>query len=78
MEWKAAENARKISQAFCQICEGITRLIFQTFHSGHDSLKDEEGCRRPSAIDNDQLRTIPEADSRKTTREIAEKLNVDY
>uniref|UniRef100_A0A1I7WBJ0 Histone-lysine N-methyltransferase SETMAR n=1 Tax=Heterorhabditis bacteriophora TaxID=37862 RepID=A0A1I7WBJ0_HETBA len=40
------------------------------------SLEDEV-CRCPLAIDNNQLTTITEADPRKTTREVAEELNVD-
>uniref|UniRef100_A0A1I7XCJ3 Histone-lysine N-methyltransferase SETMAR n=1 Tax=Heterorhabditis bacteriophora TaxID=37862 RepID=A0A1I7XCJ3_HETBA len=39
-------------------------------------LEDEEGRGRPLAIDDNQLRTITEADSRKTTPGVTEKLNV--
>ena len=51
--------------------ECTTRLWFEKFRSGNLRLEDEEDRGRSSLIDNHQLRSIIEADSRKTTREIA-------
>uniref|UniRef100_A0A1I7WLW3 HTH_48 domain-containing protein n=1 Tax=Heterorhabditis bacteriophora TaxID=37862 RepID=A0A1I7WLW3_HETBA len=48
------------------------------FRNGDERLEDEEGGRRPLAIDDGQLRAIVEADPCKTTREVAEELNVDH
>ncbi|UYV61863.1 SETMAR [Cordylochernes scorpioides] len=56
--------------------ESTTRRWFEKFPNGDTSLGDEEGRGRPSVVDNDQLKTIIEADTRKTTREVAEELNV--
>ncbi|UYV67616.1 SETMAR [Cordylochernes scorpioides] len=46
------------------------------FLNDDTSLGDEECRGRPSVVDNDQLMAIIEADTPKTTREIAEELNV--
>lgn len=59
------------------INEDTDRHWFQKFRSRDESLENKEICGRPSAIDDDQLKTIIETDSRKITREIAKELNVD-
>ncbi|UYV73745.1 SETMAR [Cordylochernes scorpioides] len=50
---------------------------FENFLKGDASLGDEEGRGRPSVVDYDQLKAIIDADTRKTTREVAEELNID-
>ena len=58
-----------------------SRLWFKNLCSGNLNLEDEEDLGRSSLIDIDQLRSIIiiiEADSRKTTGEIAEELKVGF
>lgn len=76
---KAAETARNINDAIGlgTVQERTVQLWFKKFRSGDESLEDEEGRGRPSEVDNDQLRAIIEADTLKTTREVAEELNVN-
>ena len=45
---------------------------------GDESLGDNEQRGWPSEVDNDQLRAITEADSLKTTPEVAKELKVDH
>lgn len=47
---------------------------FQKFHRGYFDLQDKSGHRRPSVVDNDQLKAIVEVDPTKTTREVANEL----
>ncbi|KZC06802.1 Histone-lysine N-methyltransferase SETMAR [Dufourea novaeangliae] len=77
---KAAETARNINQAFGQgtVTERTAQHWFQKFRNGDESLEDAEGRGRPSLIDNDELKAIIESDPRKTSREVAEVLNVDH
>ncbi|XP_015436815.1 PREDICTED: histone-lysine N-methyltransferase SETMAR-like [Dufourea novaeangliae] len=77
---KAAETARNINQAFGQgtVTERTAQHWFQKFRNGDDSLEDAEGRGRPSLIDKDELKAIIESDPRKTSREVAEVLNVDH
>lgn len=76
---KAAETARDINDAFGPgtTNEHMAQWWFKKFRSGDESLEDEEGRGRPSKFDNHQLKALIEADPRKTTREVAEELNVD-
>jgi len=69
-------TARNIKLSFGQqsISEYITQHKFQKFRDGNKSLEDEESRRYPSAIVNNDLRTIIE-DPHKTIREMAEELN---
>ena len=75
---KAAETARDINDAFGPgtTNKRMAQWWFEKFRSGDEGLEDDEGRGRPSEIDNDQLRALIEADPRKTTREVAEELNV--
>jgi len=76
----AAETARNLNDAFGEgtANKRTVQLWFRKFRDGDLSLEDEEGRGRPSAVDNDQLKVIIEADPRKTTRELEADLNVDH
>ena len=76
----AAETARNLNDAFGEgtANKRTVQLWFRKFRDGDLSLEDEEGRGRPSAVDNDQLKAIIEADPRKTTRELEADLNVDH
>jgi transposase len=79
MRCKTAETIHNINQAFGHgtINERTAQHSFKEFRNGDESLEDEEGSGRPSAIDEKQLRAIIKADPCKTTREVAE-LNADH
>ena len=51
---------------------------FKKFCKGVKSLEDEECCDWPSKVNNGQLRVIMEADSLKTTWEVAKELSIDH
>ena len=75
----AAESIQNIMKAWVEkiTLERTTRRWFKKFIAGNLSLEGEEGRGRLSLIDNDQLRSIIEADSCKTTGKIAEQLKVN-
>lgn len=74
----AAETARDMNKAFGQETtkERTVQWWFQKFRAGDESLEDEEGRGRPSALDDDNLKALVEANPRTTVRELAEKLGV--
>ncbi|KAF6344935.1 hypothetical protein mRhiFer1_010299 [Rhinolophus ferrumequinum] len=76
---KAAETTRNISNTFGprSANERPMQWWFKKLCKGEESLEDERSGQ-PSEVDNDQLRAIIEADPLKTTREVAEELNVDH
>uniref|UniRef100_A0A1I7XBE7 HTH_48 domain-containing protein n=1 Tax=Heterorhabditis bacteriophora TaxID=37862 RepID=A0A1I7XBE7_HETBA len=74
MGGKVVETAHNISRAFGV---GTDNERTAQFRNGDESLEDEERRGRPLAIDDDQLKTIVEADSHKTTRVAAEEVDVD-
>ena len=78
--WKAAEATWNINEAFDQntVNERAVQRWFVRFRSVDESLEDEEHGSRPSEVDDDQLKALIEADTSKTTREVAEELNVDH
>ncbi|EYC00226.1 hypothetical protein Y032_0117g680 [Ancylostoma ceylanicum] len=55
-----------------------TQLWFQKFRSGDTSLEDEPGRGRIRELDDDALKSLVEADPRKTVRELAEDLQVSF
>jgi histone-lysine N-methyltransferase SETMAR len=81
-EFKLGHNAAKathnIIQAFGQDTanERTVRRWFEKFRSGDMSLENEERSRPGTVIDNDQLKALAEADTRKTLRELAKDLDV--
>jgi histone-lysine N-methyltransferase SETMAR len=80
MERNAAETARNINHAFGQgtTSERTVERWFQKFRNGDQNLEDQEGRGRDSAINNDELKALVEADSRTTVRELAVKLDVCF
>ncbi|XP_055619087.1 histone-lysine N-methyltransferase SETMAR-like [Toxorhynchites rutilus septentrionalis] len=50
--------------------------MVEEFHSGMESLEDDERSGRPSEVDNDQLRALVNANPRTTVRELAAELDV--
>ncbi|CAE1234687.1 SETMAR [Acanthosepion pharaonis] len=77
---KAAETARDINDAFGprSTNERVAQRWFKKFRNGDESLEDEDGRGRPTAVDNEHLKALIEADPRKTTREVAVELEVDH
>ena len=51
---------------------------FKKFCNGDKSLKDEDGHGQLTAVNNEPLKALIEADPRKTTREVAVELEVDH
>ena len=72
---KAAETARDINDAFCRgtTNERVAQRWFKKFRNGDESLKDVDGRGRPTAVNNEHLKALIEADPRKTTQ-----LEVDH
>ncbi|KJH42570.1 hypothetical protein DICVIV_11443 [Dictyocaulus viviparus] len=77
---KAAETTRNINNAFGPgtANERTVQWWFKKFRKGDESLEDEERSGRPRGVDIDQLRAIIEAHPYKTTRDVADELNVDH
>lgn len=75
---KAVETARDINDAFGPgtTNERTAQWWFKKFRSGDEGLEDEERSGRSSDVNNDQLRTLVEANPRTTVRELAEELGV--
>ncbi|UYV67479.1 hypothetical protein LAZ67_5000858 [Cordylochernes scorpioides] len=65
----AAETNRNVISAWGKgaTSERTIRRCFEKILNGDISLGDEEGRGRPFVVDNDQLKAIIEADTRKTT-----------
>ena len=76
---KAAETAHDISDAFGTgtADERVAQRWFKKFRNRDESLEDE-GRGRPTAVDNEHLKVIIEADPRKTTREVVVEIEVDH
>uniref|UniRef100_A0A1I7WKK4 Uncharacterized protein n=1 Tax=Heterorhabditis bacteriophora TaxID=37862 RepID=A0A1I7WKK4_HETBA len=66
---KVVGTARNTNQASG---EGTVNERTAQFRTGNERLEDEEGRGRSFAINDNQLRTIIEADAPKTTQEVAE------
>ena len=79
MHHKAGETTCNISNAFgpgtANKC--TVHWWFKKFCKGDESLEDEHNGQ-PLEVDKQQLRAITKADLLKTTREVAEELNVDH
>ena len=77
---KAAETARDINDAFCPgtTNKRVAQRWFKKFRNGDESLEDEDDRGRPTAVDNEHLKALIEADPCKTTREVAVEIEVDH
>ena len=77
---KAAETARDINDTFGPgtTNERVAQRWFKKFRNGDESLENEDGRGRPTAVDNEHLKTLIESDPRKTTREVAVEIEVDH
>ena len=52
------------------------RNLFDEFHSGDFSLKDEQRSGRPNEVHDDQIKAIIKSDRNVIVREIEEKLKI--
>uniref|UniRef100_A0A5S6Q0M7 HTH_48 domain-containing protein n=1 Tax=Trichuris muris TaxID=70415 RepID=A0A5S6Q0M7_TRIMR len=77
---RAAEAAGNINPVFGKtvVKDRTAQLWFRKFRSGDESLQDEEGRGGHFEIDHEELKTIVEADPRRTCRDMAKELNVHY
>ncbi|XP_035720907.1 histone-lysine N-methyltransferase SETMAR-like [Vespa mandarinia] len=77
---KASEATRNINNAFGEntVNERTVHRWFKKFRNGDESLEDEEGRGRHSVVDNDQLKTLVEADPHTTTRQLAQVVGVSH
>ena len=75
---KAVETAHDVNDAFGPgtTNERVAQQGFKKFRNGDESLEDEDGRDRPTAVDNKHLKALIEADPRKTTREV--EIEVDH
>ena len=64
---KAAETALDINDAFSPgtTNEHVAQRWFKKFRNGDKSLEDEYGHGQPTAVDNEHLKALIEADPRK-------------
>ena len=77
---KAAETARNIHNTFAPETanECTVQWWFKEFCRGGRSVEDEEHSGQPSEVDNDQMRSIIEADPLTTEQEVAQELNIHH
>lgn len=82
-EYKLNKNATEAAFNICQawgkdaMTKRNAQRWFTRFRSGVTSIEDECRSGRPSAIDNNILKSLIESNPRQSTRELAEILNVD-
>ena len=76
----AADSHRDLCSAFGEqvITERSCQLWFAQFRDGNESLEDESHGHRATAIDNNELEQLIEADPMQTTRELAKHLQCDH
>lgn len=74
----AAQTARNINEVWGErsVNECTVQRWYKKFRRGEVDLEDQEGRGRPSAIDDDDLNALVEANPRTTVRELAEELGV--
>ena len=76
---KACESHQRIKEAFGEIVgESTVRRWFHKFKEGDFELNGKQRSGRPTSLDDEELLQIIEADPRQTTRELAERLDVDH
>ncbi|XP_076753327.1 histone-lysine N-methyltransferase SETMAR-like [Xylocopa sonorina] len=82
--FRKGKNAMQAAKTLCDVYvdealkERQCQNWFKKFRSGGLSLKDDQRSARPVELNEDEIKTIIEADRRVTTRETAEKLNVSH
>ena len=77
---KATEAAENICKVYGEnaISVRVVQQWFSKFRSGNFELEDEFRGGRPKAMEADELEALLQQDPRQTTRELAEKLEVDH
>ena len=78
MGCKAAETTHNTNNAFGPGAanKSVVQWWFKKFCKGDESLEDEECGGEPPEVDNDQLKTIMEADPLTATREVVEEFSI--
>ncbi|VDM59260.1 unnamed protein product [Angiostrongylus costaricensis] len=71
----AAETALNVNQIW-GVGESTVRAWLQKFRSGDFDLEVKEGHGRPNELDNDELKALVEANTRRSVRELAEWLGL--
>ncbi|KAE9420648.1 hypothetical protein Angca_007394, partial [Angiostrongylus cantonensis] len=56
--------------------ESTMQKWFRIFQSGDFDLEGNEGCKRANKLDDDELKVLADANTRKTVRELAQQLGV--
>lgn len=77
---KAAESHRRLVRAFGDdiISKTVVYDLFNKFKAGQFEVKDQPRSGRPSALNEDELRQLVEANPRLTTREMSKALDCDH
>ncbi|XP_054963238.2 histone-lysine N-methyltransferase SETMAR-like [Pan paniscus] len=86
MGHKAVETTLNINNAFgpghCIVAHCTNQLTvpwwFWKFCKGDETLEDEEHSGRPLEVDDNQLRTIIEADLLTTTQKVAKEFDINH
>lgn len=75
---KASVATKNINLAWGDgsVSESSTERYFKKFKSGNISMENDDRGRPPTTVSNDHLKEVVEADTRKSTRELAVDLNV--
>lgn len=76
----AAQAARNIDAVYGEgsVSEHTCRIWFNRFRSGDTSLEDQPHSGRPSEVNDQALIGLVKEDSRQTTRDLAEQLQVSH
>ena len=76
----ATASSRRINATFGDgtMSERKTQDWFRHFQNGNFNLEDSPRSGRPAQVDNDRLRQLIEADSRQTTRDLAQVLGAHF
>lgn len=83
-EFRHGKNAVKATEAICSIYGDdalsvrVCQNWFARFRNGNFDLGDEERSGRPRELEVDELQALLDEDPRQSTREMAERLQVDH
>lgn len=77
---KAAYAHRKLTDVYGEdaISERACQKWFSRFRDGDTTLEDEERSGRPSVADDEQILALISSNTKYTTREISDQLNISY